>query len=89
MMYGTLFVITLGLLMFGFMCLIFRSEAMYNFYCVLGAMLFCVYIIADTQLIMGGKHKMSVSPEEYILAALNLYLDIINLFLFLLRIIGN
>ena len=37
---------------------------------------------------MGGKHKYSLSPEEYIFAALNLYLDIINLFLYILRIIG-
>ena len=37
---------------------------------------------------MGGKHKYSLSPEEYIFAALSLYLDIINLFLYILRIIG-
>ncbi|KAG2465125.1 PEX1 factor, partial [Polypterus senegalus] len=46
------------------------------------------YLVLDTQLMLGGKHKYSISPEEYIFAALNLYLDIINLFLFLLRIIG-
>ncbi len=37
---------------------------------------------------MGGKHKYAIDPEEYIFGALNLYLDIINLFLFILRIIG-
>lgn len=37
---------------------------------------------------MGGKHKYSISPEEYIFAALNLYLDIINIFLYILTIIG-
>lgn len=30
-----------------------------------------------------------LSPEEYILATINLYLDIINLFLELLRIFGE
>ena len=37
---------------------------------------------------MGGSHKYSISPEEYIFAALNLYLDIINLFLYILMIVG-
>ncbi len=47
------------------------------------------YIVFDTQMMLGGKHKYSLSPEEYIFAALNLYLDIINLFLFILSIIGS
>ena len=37
---------------------------------------------------MGGGKQYALSPEEYIFAALNLYLDIINLFLFILRIIA-
>ncbi len=37
---------------------------------------------------MGGSHKYAISPEEYVFAALNLYLDIINLFLYILMIIG-
>ena len=40
-------------------------------------------------MMMGGKHKYALSPEEYIFAALNLYLDIVNLFIFILSIIGN
>lgn len=45
-----------------------------------GAILFCLFIVFDTQAIM---HNLS--PEEYILATINLYLDIINLFLHILR----
>ena len=33
--------------------------------------------------------QYSLSPEEYVFAALNLYLDIINLFMYILQIIGN
>ncbi|KAG8439618.1 hypothetical protein GDO86_005702 [Hymenochirus boettgeri] len=47
-----------------------------------GALLFCGFIIYDTHMLM---HKLS--PEEYILASVNLYLDIINLFLHLLRLL--
>ena len=49
-----------------------------------GAILFSLFIIFDTHMIM---HK--VSPEEYIHASVNLYLDIINLFLHILRILGD
>lgn len=52
-----------------------------------GAALFSMYIVYDTQLMMGGDHKYSISPEEYIFAALNLYMDIIQLFIYLLRIL--
>ena len=38
---------------------------------------------------LGGKHKYAISMDEYVFAALNLYLDIINLFLYLLRIVGG
>lgn len=52
-----------------------------------GAFLFSLFLIYDTQLIVGGDHKYSFSPEEYVFATLTLYLDIINLFLRILRII--
>ena len=54
----------------------------------IGALIFSLYIVFDTQLMMGGNHKYSLDPEEYIFAALNLYLDIINLFLYILMIVG-
>merc|ERR1712066_78925 len=53
-----------------------------------GALIFSLYIISDTQLMMGGKHKYSLSPEEYIFAALNIYLDVVNLFMYILMIVG-
>src|SRR3954467_219733 len=45
--------------------------------------IFSFYIIFDTYLIFNR-----LSPEDYIPAALNLYLDIINLFLRILSILG-
>ena len=36
-------------------------------------------------MMMGG-HKFSISPEEYVFAAIAIYLDILNLFLYILRI---
>ena len=53
-----------------------------------GALIFSLYLVYDTQLMLGGKHKYSLSPEEYVFAALSLYLDIINMFLYILSIVG-
>ena len=58
-------------------------------YASLGAVLFGLYLVFDTQMMLGGKHKYSLSPEEYIYAALNLYIDIINIFLFILSIVQS
>ncbi|NXC68165.1 LFG4 protein, partial [Anhinga anhinga] len=66
----------------GFLRLFFYSETIELVFAAAGALLFCGFIIYDTYLLM---HKLS--PEEYILAAINLYLDIINLFLHLLRVL--
>lgn len=49
---------------------------------VAGAFLFCVFLLYDTHMMM--KH---LSPEEYILATINLYMDILNLFIYILRIL--
>ncbi|XP_071961507.1 protein lifeguard 4-like [Antedon mediterranea] len=64
--------------------LFFQSEVMNLMIAVGGAVLFSLFIIYDTHLLM---HKLS--PEEYILASINLYLDIINLFLYILRILNE
>jgi FtsH-binding integral membrane protein len=38
---------------------------------------------------LGGKHKYAISLDEYAFSALMLYLDIINIFMFLLGAVGN
>jgi len=51
---------------------------------ILGAVVFSLFIIYDTHMIM-----RRLSPEEYIFAAINLYLDIINLFLHILKMLSR
>ncbi|KAG9260457.1 protein lifeguard 2-like [Astyanax mexicanus] len=53
-----------------------------------GAILFTMFLAFDTQLLMGNK-MYAISPEEYIFATLSLYLDIVNLFTFLLQLFGG
>merc|ERR1711959_581961 len=54
----------------------------------LGALLFSCYLVYDIQIMMDGK-RMQISPDDYVLAALNLYLDIINLFIYILQILDT
>ncbi|KAK3879057.1 hypothetical protein Pcinc_016340 [Petrolisthes cinctipes] len=89
MMSGLLFTLLMVLMMFGIFALIFQDKVLNILYGCLGALIFSFYLVFDTQMMLGGNHKYSLSPEEYIFAALNLYLDIINLFLYLLAIIGG
>mmetsp|Transcript_22799 Transcript_22799/g.35104 ORF Transcript_22799/g.35104 Transcript_22799/m.35104 type:complete len:90 (+) Transcript_22799:492-761(+) len=57
---------------------------------VVGALLFSFYLMYDIQMIMGGEKKeYSFDEDSYILAAVTLYLDIINMFLYILRILSE
>jgi FtsH-binding integral membrane protein len=55
---------------------------------IAGVFLFSFYIIYDTQLTIGNKSN-KLSEDDYILAVMMLYLDIINLFIYILSFFGN
>jgi FtsH-binding integral membrane protein len=59
-----------------------RNSMTETIMCVAGAAIFSAYIVYDTHMIM--KH---LSAEEYIVGVINLYLDIINLFIKILRLL--
>ncbi|GAB1604486.1 protein lifeguard 1-like [Argonauta hians] len=86
---GMLFVFLIILIIFGILCIFIRSRILSLVYSCLGALLFSFYLVFDTQLMLGGKHQYSLSPEEYVFAALNLYVDIVQIFLFILGIMGH
>uniref|UniRef100_A0A8C5LKX4 Transmembrane BAX inhibitor motif containing 7 n=1 Tax=Jaculus jaculus TaxID=51337 RepID=A0A8C5LKX4_JACJA len=86
---GALFVFLFVLMIYGIVLVFVRSYWMHVFYAGLGTVLFSLYLVMDVQLMVGGYHHHSnLDPEEYVFAALNIYLDIINLFLFILQLIG-
>lgn len=86
---SVLFVALVVLLLFGIISMIWNGPTIRLIYASLGALLFSIYLIYDTQMMMGGNHKVSISPEEYIFAALSLYLDVVNIFLYILSIVGS
>jgi hypothetical protein len=74
-----------ALIMFGFVAMFFPySSTTELIYGLLAALVFSGYILVDTQLIMRHYHV-----EEEIAAAISLYLDVINLFLAILRILNS
>lgn len=85
---GTLLILSVILLMFGFFCCFFYSSVLQIVYGSLGALLYSVFLAVDCQLVM-GRQKYSLSPEEYVFASLILYLDIITIFLYLLILLGG
>lgn len=68
--FSVLFVSVIILFIFGIFASIFRSHTLTLVYASIGALLFCIYLVYDIQLMMGGKHKYSISPEEYIFAGM-------------------
>ncbi|KAL3418954.1 bax inhibitor family protein [Phlyctema vagabunda] len=74
-----------ALILFGFMAAFFPANSTVELaYSGIAALIFSGYILVDTQLVMRHYHV-----EEEIAAAISLYLDIINLFLAILRILNN
>ena len=84
---GLLFVSCCLLLCLGLFSFIF-GNFLNTLYCVLGVFLFSLYLIYDTQLIM-GKFNNEYQIDDYIIAALMIYLDVIQIFLYLLQILGK
>ena len=74
-----------GLILFGFVALWFpKTSTTELIYGGLAALIFRGYILVDTQLVLRHYHV-----EEEIAAAISLYLDVINLFLAILRILNS
>uniref|UniRef100_A0A7S0HSF5 Transmembrane BAX inhibitor motif-containing protein 4 n=1 Tax=Phaeocystis antarctica TaxID=33657 RepID=A0A7S0HSF5_9EUKA len=81
---GALYMGLIILLVWGFINMLFPiggglGRAVFS---LMGALLFSGYILYDTSVIM-----LHMGPDDYIMASVSLYLDIINLFLYLLEIL--
>ena len=87
---GYLIAVLTGLIITGFLNIFIQNNFLQLICSGIGAILFSCYIVYDTQLIVGGNHhKYQYSEEDHVFAALTLYLDIINLFLYMLDLVGR
>lgn len=71
-----------------FMFVFFFNDKLRVVYCTIGVIIFSIYLVMDTQLIMGGK-RYEIEVDDYILGAIILYTDIVMIFLYLLRILSK
>lgn len=85
---GGILVVCLVVFIIGGIIMIFiRNFWARIIYACIGVILFGIYLVFDTQLVIGKNSRM-YSIDDYVMAAANLYIDIIQIFLFLLQIVG-
>lgn len=69
------------------------APKMHYFLACGGVILFGIFLLVDTQIIMsgayGGHRKYQIDEDSYIMATVILYLDIINLFLYILELLNQ
>jgi len=94
---GLIFAAGMVLMLFGIACLItylivgntFATYVLSIVYGALAALVFSLFLVFDTQMVIGGKNRRnSLSPEEYISGALHIYLDIVFIFTAILGLTG-
>ncbi|KAM9304819.1 protein lifeguard 3 [Gastrophryne carolinensis] len=57
-------------------------------YCAISAIVFTLFLAYDTQLVIGNR-KRAINPEDYISGAIQIYTDIVYIFINLLQIVGS
>jgi len=66
---------------------IFHNNLITVIYLTLSVFFYGLYLIYDTQLLIGNKY-FDIGIDDYIIASIVLYIDIVLLFIKLLRLIG-
>jgi len=87
------FVVYLAMLPLMIISLCIGTSGLNTLYCCLGLVFYSLYLIIDTMIICGkagDKHNgVTMDHNDYVIGALMLYLDIIMIFLYILRLLGD
>lgn len=87
--WGTYMYVALWIvILFGFITIFVRIPIMQTIYSACIALIFSMYLVYDTQMLVGGK-KYELSTEEHIFGALTLYLDVVQIFMAVLSLSRN
>ena len=86
---GALFVVGMGMMLFAFCAAMFggMTPIINIIYCTCGVILYGFYLIYDIQLLVGG-HSNEYGMDEYVIASLQIYLDVIMMFLYILELLN-
>ena len=83
-LWGILFVAVFAFMTMGIISIFtWWSPFLTNLYCALGVIVFGIYLVWDTKIIVGGE-RLGLSLDDYVVGALLLYIDIIQIFLYIL-----
>ena len=88
LMGGLFFIFSIVMILFGIFMFFSQNKVLHIIYSSLSVILFGLYLIYDTQLIIGN-HSLKLSIDDYILGAIMLYTDIINMFIHILRLLDK
>lgn len=87
--YGSIvFLLASVLLLFSLFFLFTHNKLVHIILSCFGVLIYSFYLIYDTQLLLGNKEN-AIGTEDYILCSMMLYLDVINIFLYLLDILKS
>jgi FtsH-binding integral membrane protein len=81
---GMLFIGVIGLVIAGIVSMFVHAALLSMIYSVAGVLIFSGFVLYDTSQIM-----LRLAPEDAVMGAVSLYLDFINLFLFILRLLSS
>jgi FtsH-binding integral membrane protein len=81
---GFLFVALIALIVAGFVMFFIHAAWMSMLYSIAGVVIFSGFVLYDTSMIM-----QRLGPEDAVIGAVTLYLDFINLFMFILRLLSS
>ena len=85
------FVVYLAMLPLVIISLVIGLGPLNTLYCALGVVLYGLFLIIDTMMICRGTTMSGYGCDfdDYIIGAMMLYIDIVMLFVYLLRLFGN
>ena len=85
---GMLFICGMVMFVVAIFLLFTNNPVAHIIYSAFGVILYGIYLIYDTQLIMGNKqHELTL--DDYVLGALFIYMDVILIFLYILDILNR
>ena len=86
---GCFFGMFIGLILFSiFMGIYYEERPVQIAVCLVFVFIYTLFIVIDTQSIAGGK-RWAIGYDDYVFGSLCLYIDIVRLFLILLRLFGK
>eukprot|EP00331_Platyophrya_macrostoma_P030336 CAMPEP_0176446492 /NCGR_PEP_ID=MMETSP0127-20121128/24363_1 /TAXON_ID=938130 /ORGANISM="Platyophrya macrostoma, Strain WH" /LENGTH=245 /DNA_ID=CAMNT_0017832547 /DNA_START=24 /DNA_END=761 /DNA_ORIENTATION=- len=84
---GILFIISCAMLLLVIFSIFTQNLFLHALICALGVIFYGIYLIYDTQLIIGGG-TYELTIDDYVIGAIIIYIDIIILFLRILRLLA-